>query len=169
MKFHTSAFLDAIRFKLFYSILMSIQHSSDADIFPPEIKSVFMPNATLPNLDDYDVIGFDVDHTLCKYNITYHVRKIIENALTVAHQSFGYPKEILDFDYVNDIGICFDGAVWDIVNERIIKLGEGKRVMRAYFGFEETSQEQIKEIYGNPPVFEDLKFPEIDGMTHYTM
>ena len=53
-----------------------------------------MPNLT----EDYEAIGFDVDHCLVKYNIDNLSRLIIKSSLEDWHQNCGYPKEILDFD-----------------------------------------------------------------------
>jgi len=61
---------------------------------------------------------------------------------------------VLDFDLENDIGICFDGAIWDVMQNRIIKLGEGRLIVKAYYGKQECSQSEIKELYGSPPIFE---------------
>jgi len=58
---------------------------SDSNILPPQIKTRFLPNKSLPNLDDYDVIGFDVDHTLVKYKVANHVRSMVKCALNIAH------------------------------------------------------------------------------------
>ena len=40
------------------------------DTIPPEIKQCYFTDRVKPNLlEDYDVIGFDVDHCLVKYNV----------------------------------------------------------------------------------------------------
>jgi len=51
-----------------------------------------------------------------------------------------------------------NGLVIDLSNGNILKLGEHKMVLRAYFGFERLSQERIEAFYGSPPIFK--KFNE---------
>ncbi len=40
------------------------------DTVPNDIKQYFFTNKSMPNLiKDYDVLGFDADHCIVKYNV----------------------------------------------------------------------------------------------------
>ena len=96
------------------------------DTLPSKVKQEFFSDKQMPNLmRDYDVIGFDVSHTFVKYNIDFFVRHIVEGFLKDLHENFGYPEDILDFNYSQNLGTCLNCAVWDIDNGTILKLGEG--------------------------------------------
>ena len=64
----------------------------------------------------------------------------------------GYPEEMCDFDIENDIEICMNTCVFDIDEGLIVKVVEGKEVIRARKGFRELSKAEIESIYGSPPV-----------------
>jgi len=41
-----------------------------ADTIPEELKAIFYPGMQVPDLvADYDVLGFDADHCVVKYNV----------------------------------------------------------------------------------------------------
>lgn len=56
-----------------------------------------------------------------------------------------------------------NGLVIDLKNANILKLGEGKRVLRAYFGYRRLTQKEIEKEYGSPPIFEPF-----DPMNSFT-
>ncbi len=76
------------------------------------------------------------------------------------HEHFGYPKEIIEFDYDKGLPVCLDNAVWDIAQGTILKLGQNKEITHAVKGFEKLTHEQIIQIYGAPPIFKHLKWPD---------
>ena len=43
---------------------------------------------------------------------------------------------MLDFNYDQDLGIILNGAVWDISQGTILKLGDNKEITHALRGFE---------------------------------
>lgn len=80
----------------------------------------------MPNLlKDYDVLGFDADHCLVKYN----VQPIVEMLIDLELDDFiemGYPKNIRDyFNIENAIQMCLNGSIFDIDNGLVVKLAEG--------------------------------------------
>ena len=50
-------------------------------------------------LDDFDVIGFDVEHSLVKFNVRELSKLFITEHLK-ALVPLGYPQEICEFDFV---------------------------------------------------------------------
>jgi hypothetical protein len=116
-----------------------------------------------PDLFDYDAVGFELDGCLVKYNIVETSKLIIKCHLEELH-SMGYPKAVLDFDYTNNLGLCFKNAVWDIQHGTVLKLVECREITHAVRGFAPLEMKEITDLYGDPPMFMALNFP--DAVTH---
>ena len=91
----------------------------------------------MPNLlKDYDVIGFDADHCLVKYDIVELTRLIVDTHLKKLVKEFeGYPEEICNFDYQKNSGTVLNNCIWDIEHGIVLKLGQGKVITDAVSGF----------------------------------
>jgi hypothetical protein len=50
--------------------------------------------------------------------------------------------------------------VWDINTGAVLKLSEGKQITHAMLGLHKMTDKELTEMYGSPPLFKDLKFPE---------
>ena len=75
------------------------------------------------------------------------------------HEQAGYPVEITQIDEsYYDLGL--NNCVWDIENRTMLKLVEGKEVCRAIIGSKELSRDEIVRLYGNPPIFNALNYPQ---------
>jgi hypothetical protein len=110
------------------------------DPIPEEIKDKYYKSRRLPNmLDDYDVIGFSVEHSLVKFNVRELTKLFISEHLK-ALLPLGYPQDICRFDF-NNLGVCLNNTIWDVQNGTILKLGEGKRILTAIRGFNKLSDE----------------------------
>lgn len=65
--------------------------NSYLDPIPPEVKQYFFKDRQPPNLlTDYDVLGFDADHCLVKYNVRAVVELLIKCELEDLHE-LSYP------------------------------------------------------------------------------
>jgi hypothetical protein len=53
-----------------------------------------------------------------------------------------------------------NNAVWDVEHGSVLKLVDGKEVSDAMHGFNKLSRPQICAMYGDPPVFSQLKWPD---------
>lgn len=85
------------------------------DTIPSELKAYFFTGKSPPNLlTDYDVIGFNLDHTLVKYNVKPMTELLVRCYLEELVSKKKYPKEVLNFDYERNLGVCLNNAVWDI-------------------------------------------------------
>ena len=103
-------------------------------------------------------MGFDADHCMVKFNIEGLFQLLIEGHLKELHDKYQYPEAIMKFDYEKHSAL--NNAVWDISKGNVLKLGGGKEVSHAMHGWEKLSPETIREVYGQPPIFEALKWPE---------
>ena len=82
-----------------------------------------------PNFaNDYDVLGFDADHCLVKYNIPKLAALMSEITSKDLHEQLDYPEQI---KLVPEAlyGISLNNTVWDIEHRNLLKLGEGKIVV----------------------------------------
>ena len=105
------------------------------------------------------MLGFDADHCLVKYNVKAVVELLIKCELEDFHE-LGYPAEIMKFDFTKGaMEMCMNGAIFDIDNGLIIKLVEGKEVIRAMRGFKALDKDEIIQVYGNPPIFRHYQWP----------
>ena len=65
----------------------------------------------------------------------------------------------MDFDYEAHLSLALNCAVWDIQTGNVLKLGEGRVITHAIHGLKPLTGAQIRQAYGDPPVFEKLKWP----------
>jgi hypothetical protein len=103
------------------------------------------------------------------------LRCIVTDLLSELYNVFKYPLEILDFDFDNNLGVFLNNSVWDVKNGTILKLCEGHYISHAIKGFKKLTDIQIREIYGEPPRFDSLKWPSTNKQlkvlegAHWTM
>ncbi|CAB4070359.1 FIS1 [Lepeophtheirus salmonis] len=84
-------------------------------------------------IDDYDCIGFDLDHTLCRYNIGPH----------------GYDPAIRrqTFDHDRDF-ICKGLPTLDCERGNLLRLGQDGFILAACHGMKKLSDTNIEKKYG---------------------
>lgn len=132
------------------------------------MKSHLFKDKVKPSLlADYDVIGFDVDNCIAKYNVKAYsecmTKTYLEDLVTSCE---GYPEEVKKYDpKLLMLTQLNNGCVWDIDNGTLLKLGEDKQVLAAIYGFTKLSQREVQEMYGNPPIYTHLKWPETNRET----
>ena len=96
------------------------------------------------NMEVMEAIGFDMDFTLAQYTpdfdlLAYNGAK--EKLVTL----FGYPKEVLDFEYNQNL--CRRGCIVDKKRGNVIKLDRFKYVRVAQHGLKKLSSEERKSVY----------------------
>ena len=107
---------------------------------------------------DYDVLGFDADHCLVKYNIPQLAALMSRLTSADLHERLGYPEEIRNVpDSIH--GMSLNNTVWDIQNRLLLKLGEGKVVVQANRGTTKLTQAEIESVYSSSAVFQPLNYP----------
>jgi hypothetical protein len=136
------------------------------DTIPESVKGIVFHNIEPPNLlTDYDVLGFEADNCLVKYDTLSLVKTFVQLTLEDLVNNYeGYPKELMQFDFNKHLNVCNNNSVWDIHNGTILKLAEGGVITQAIRGFVSLSQSQIEVLYGTPPKFEQLKWPEKNSL-----
>ena len=76
------------------------------------------------------------------------------------HEKFGYPIEITQAPADRLAGISLNNLVWDIENRMLLKLGEGKVVLQACKGSVRVERAEVEELYGTPPIYRPLEYPQ---------
>ena len=129
------------------------------DTIPDSLKQGLYTNRSPPDLcKDYDVLGFDADHCLVKYNLPYMTDLICRLTADDLCDKMGYPEQIKQWP-ARLMAMSLNNIVWDIEHRALLKLGEDKLVVQAYRGSQRMSNNDIEAVYGSPPVFATLNYP----------
>lgn len=81
------------------------------------------------SLSDCDVIGFDLDHTLCRYHLKETSRLIYESFARFLVEHKGYDKDLLNLTPAT-WDFCFKGLVVDLEDGNLVKLADDGTVLR---------------------------------------
>ncbi|KAL6087466.1 hypothetical protein STEG23_009351 [Scotinomys teguina] len=81
------------------------------------------------SLADCDVVGFDLDHTLCRYNLPESARLIYNSFAQFLVKEKGYDKELLTLT-PEDWDFCCKGLALDLEDGTFIKLAADGTVLR---------------------------------------
>ena len=71
---------------------------------PESLKSFYFKDAIVPDILEYHCIGFAADTALVKYNVPELAKLTLKSHLRALLDK-GYPKEVTDFDYKNNLGV----------------------------------------------------------------
>uniref|UniRef100_A0A8C8FKA5 5'-nucleotidase domain-containing protein 1 n=1 Tax=Oncorhynchus tshawytscha TaxID=74940 RepID=A0A8C8FKA5_ONCTS len=99
------------------------------------------------SLSDCDVIGFDLDHTLCRYHLKETSRLIYESFTRYLVEHKDYDKDLLTLTPAT-WDFCFKGLVVDLEDGNLVKLAEDGTVLRATHGTNNLRTEEIIKHYG---------------------
>uniref|UniRef100_A0A8D0GE60 5'-nucleotidase domain-containing protein 1 n=1 Tax=Sphenodon punctatus TaxID=8508 RepID=A0A8D0GE60_SPHPU len=99
------------------------------------------------SLAECEVIGFDLDHTLCRYNLADTARLIYDSFAHYLVTEKGYDKELLTVT-PEKWDFCCKGLVLDLEDGNLLKLAEDGTVIRASHGMKSMTSEEIVDIYG---------------------
>ncbi|XP_072821870.1 5'-nucleotidase domain-containing protein 1 [Vicugna pacos] len=94
-----------------------------------------------------DVVGFDLDHTLCRYNLPESARLIYNSFAEFLVKEKGYDKELLTVT-PEDWDFCCKGLALDLEDGNFIKLADNGSVLRASHGTRMMAPEALAEEYG---------------------
>ncbi|KAM5256539.1 5'-nucleotidase domain-containing protein 1 [Ctenodactylus gundi] len=94
-----------------------------------------------------DVVGFDLDHTLCRYNLNECAPLIYNSFAQFLVKEKGYDKELLTVS-AEDWDFCCKGVALDLEDGTFIKLAENGTVLRASRGTKMLTAEALAEARG---------------------
>ena len=120
-------------------------------------------------LEQFDVIGFDVDHTLAIYNVKELVTLLYIAFSEYLIESKGYPKEIA-YDVNKEFVFKYaqSDIILDVVNGNALKLSSDKTIVKAYHGLNELTLNDIKQCYnGSKYLHYEMGVNYKDGLYAY--
>uniref|UniRef100_A0A2K5WKB7 5'-nucleotidase domain containing 1 n=1 Tax=Macaca fascicularis TaxID=9541 RepID=A0A2K5WKB7_MACFA len=94
-----------------------------------------------------DVVGFDLDHTLCRYNLPESAPLIYNSFAQFLVKEKGYDKELLSVT-PEDWDFCCKGLALDLEDGNFLKLADNGTVLRASHGTKMMAPEVLAEAYG---------------------
>ncbi|OCT80345.1 hypothetical protein XELAEV_180271521mg, partial [Xenopus laevis] len=98
-------------------------------------------------LSQCDVIGFDLDHTLCRYQLQESNKLIYESFAQYLVTEKGYSEELLCVS-PEEWDFCSKGLVLDLEEGNFLKLAADGTILRATHGTKSMTGEEIAEVYG---------------------
>ncbi|UYV81159.1 NT5DC1 [Cordylochernes scorpioides] len=112
-------------------------------------------------LRKYNVIGFDMDHTICQYKLDP-----LNNLLYELHANFlihqrNYDPQFLSLPFENGREFIQKGLILDKARGNILKISYHHKILRAYHGTKPLTLMEIMSIYGSDLVYRELEeFPQ---------
>jgi len=100
------------------------------------------------SLEDYDCIGFDLDHTLCRYNIGPMVRLEYDLLATFLVDKHGYDPAVKHKTFDQDCDFVCKGLTLDIDKGNILRLGKDGYILTATHGTRRMTDIEIEKNYG---------------------
>jgi len=94
------------------------------------------------SLDNYDVIGFDVDHCLVQYNVPNLHKMTYFGLCNTLIKDKNYPNCIKELSE-EKLNFPLNAAICDFLNGYTIKMGENGLILRAYKGFSLCSIDEV--------------------------
>ena len=88
---------------------------------------------------EYDIIGFDLENCLIKFDNQALTRLLIEISLQELVNSYNYPTKILEFDYDEYLPLCLNNSVCDLQYGTVLKLAEKKQIFHAMHGYQKLT------------------------------
>ena len=127
-------------------------------------KNFIKEKLNLNFLNDIDVIGFDLDHTLVIYNNKNMINLLYSSYSNYLISHKNYPKEI-SYENNEDFIINFTelGLILDCEKGNVLKLSNNKEIIKAFHGKKKLSKEEILKFYPSEKFEEfdfNLKFKE---------
>ena len=109
-----------------------------------------MPRNHRTNLciDDYDCIGFDLDHTLCRYNVGPMIRLEYDLLANFLVTKKGYDPAIRERSFDEDRDFVCKGLTLDCERGNLLRLSSDGFILCASHGSKKLSDAEIEKTYG---------------------
>ncbi|XP_049953795.1 5'-nucleotidase domain-containing protein 1 [Schistocerca serialis cubense] len=97
---------------------------------------------------DYDWIGFDLDNTLCKYNVENMMKMEYDVLSRFLVDCKSYPEKHLFKPVDDDFNYIRKGVMIDFDKGNVLQIGKGGKVLRACHGTRMLTNNEIIKYYG---------------------
>lgn len=121
-----------------------------------------MPRQARLSLDEYDCIGFDLDHTLCRYNVGNLAKLVYDLLADYLIKIKGYDRAIKNRQFEDDIHLLAKGLTLDCDKGNLLRLGCDGVVLAASHGTRKLTDFEIEKEYGR----DRRKHPGTDYIQH---
>ncbi|KAM4771788.1 5'-nucleotidase domain-containing protein 1 [Rhinophrynus dorsalis] len=108
------------------------------------------------SLSHTDVIGFDLDHTLCRYQLHQSNKLIYDSFAQYLVSERGYSEELLSVT-PEEWDFCSKGLVLDLEEGNFLKLAADGTILRASHGTKAMTVEEIEDVYGEKKEWKHFK------------
>lgn len=107
-------------------------------------------------LENYDCIGFDLDHTICTYKLKPLMNLIYKTLASFLVEKYDYPKSLTD---INNSNLLFaqKGIVLDKKRGNFLKFDNQYKIVKASHGTKPLSEDEIKAVYGHNQIWEEAR------------
>ncbi len=99
-------------------------------------------------IDDYDCIGFDLDHTLCRYNVGPMVRLEYDLLADFLVNKKGYDPAIRERSFERDRDLVCKGLTLDCERGNLLRLAADGFILGACHGTRRMSDSDVEREYG---------------------
>ncbi|XP_005176779.1 5'-nucleotidase domain-containing protein 1 [Musca domestica] len=104
---------------------------------------------------DYDIIGFDLDGTLLRYNLSNMVPLVYELLVKYLVEERSYPRELLQKQFNRDF--IQKGLIVDTERGNLLKLSEDGKILKAAHGTRSLQESEIEAVYGKARIWSIAK------------
>ncbi|XP_015924811.2 5'-nucleotidase domain-containing protein 1 [Parasteatoda tepidariorum] len=108
------------------------------------------------SFENYECIGFDLDHTICRYKLQNLFTLIYKSLASYLIETYDYPKELAEVSE-SDFSFAQKGIILDKRRGNFLKLDCQYRIVQATHGTRLLAQEEIYAIYGPNRIWEETK------------
>ena len=108
--------------------------------------NTIMPHFKEFRILDYDIIGFDLDGTLLRYDLNHMVPLEHELLIKFLVNERNYPKQLLERKF--DAKFVQKGLIIDAHRGNLLKMNEDGTILRVSHGTKFLSDKEIVEVYG---------------------
>lgn len=103
----------------------------------------------------YNAVGFDLNHTFVRYNMPAFALHMYESVCVFLVNHKKYPQEIFPPEGNEKQSLSFFfRAVFDQKTGFLLKIGSTMGILRAYYGYDRVSNQELIKVYGDPPVLQ---------------
>lgn len=100
-----------------------------------------------------DVICVDLDFTLVRYRQPAFT-ELQYLSMARGMVEMGYCAQLLEREWMDRaLEFAQNGLVADLKRGNVVSLGRGSEVRSCYHGFQRKSEAEVREMYGDPPLF----------------
>lgn len=112
------------------------------------VKNERLPKTEEFRFTDYDCIGFDMDNTICRYQIGNMVKMEYEAISKYLVEKKGYPDKYLYRPIEENLDFILKGLILDLQRGNILRIDPQGYILHGSHGTRELSRDDLFRYYG---------------------